>query len=139
MADQLADSVAQIENVSQLGAVVKAMRGIAASRAQKGHGLLAGIDAYSQVISRAIGVALNLLPPDIAGAPPQHTTKTGLICFCAEQGFAGAFSERILDAAASDIDGGPLLLLGTRGEAVAKERGHGHPYRGDSERREQAG
>lgn len=35
MAERLADIVAQIQNVRQLEAVVTAMRGIAASRAQK--------------------------------------------------------------------------------------------------------
>ena len=35
MAERLADIVTQIENVRQLDAVVTAMRGIAASRAQK--------------------------------------------------------------------------------------------------------
>src|ERR1700738_885053 len=98
MAERLVDLVTQIRNVRQLGAVVTAMRGIAASRAQKGRALLAGIDAYNNVISRAIGQALNLLPPNIAGARSRHNAKAGLIVFCAEQGLAGAFSERVLDA-----------------------------------------
>jgi F-type H+-transporting ATPase subunit gamma len=123
MAERLADSIAQIRNVRQLGAVVTAMRGIAASRAQKAHALLAGIDAYSNVISRAIGQALNFLPPDIAMARPRHNAKAGLIVFCAEQGLAGAFSERVLDAAAGEVDRGVVLLIGTRGAAVAEERG----------------
>jgi hypothetical protein len=42
MAERLADVVAQIQNVRQLEAVVTAMRGIAASRAQQGRSLLAG-------------------------------------------------------------------------------------------------
>src|SRR5271167_2294534 len=91
MAERLADIVTQIENVRQLEAVVTAMRGIAASRAQKGRSLLAGIDAYSKVISRAIGQALSLLGPDMVNTPPLRPVKRGLILFCAEQGFAGAF------------------------------------------------
>ena len=47
MAERLADIVTQIQNVRQLAAVVTAMRGIAASRAQKSRSLLAGIEAYS--------------------------------------------------------------------------------------------
>jgi F-type H+-transporting ATPase subunit gamma len=123
MAERLADIVTQIENVRQLKAVVTAMRGIAASRAQKGRSLLAGIDAYSNVISCAIGQALNLLPLDIATAPPLRRARPGLILFCAEQGFAGAFSERVLDAAAGDLDGAMSLVVGTRGAVVANERG----------------
>lgn len=123
MAERLADSIAQIQNVRQLGAVVTAMRGISASRAQKGRALLAGIDAYSKVISRAIGEALNLLPPDAAGAAPLPNSQSGLVLFCAEQGFAGAFSERVLDAAASEIDGAVVMVVGNRGVAIARERG----------------
>ena len=123
MAERLADTVSQIQNVRQLKAIVTAMRGIAASRAQKGRSQLAGIEAYSEVISRAIGQALNLLPGDAGSAPPRGRAKLGLILFCAEQGFAGAFSERVLAAAAGDLASAVNLIVGTRGAAVANERG----------------
>lgn len=123
MADRLPDIITQIQNVRQLEAVVTAMRGIAASRAQKARSLLAGVEAYSDVISRAIGQALSSLPLDAAIAAPRGQTKPGLILFCAEQGFAGAFSERVLDAAARDLDQATLFIVGTRGATVAKERG----------------
>ncbi|MGT2500362.1 hypothetical protein ACVOMS_04995 [Bradyrhizobium guangxiense] len=64
MADRLAQVSAQIENVRQLQSVVTAMRGIAASRVQRARALLAGGDAYSAVVSLAIGQALTLLPAD---------------------------------------------------------------------------
>ncbi len=123
MAERLADIVAQIQNVRQLHAVVTAMRGIAASRAQKGRSLLAGIEAYTDVISRAIGTALNLLPVEGAMAAPVGRTRLGIILFCAEQGFVGSFSERALDAAKSDLRNSRIFLVGTRGAAVAGERG----------------
>jgi F-type H+-transporting ATPase subunit gamma len=99
------------------------MRGIAASRAQRGRALLAGIDAYSRVVSRAIGHALSLMPADMPRSPSLLRGKLGLVLFCAEQGFAGAFSERVLDAAASDVSSAVVLMIGTRGTIVAKERG----------------
>ncbi len=123
MAERLADIVGQIQNVRQLESVVAAMRGIAASRAQKSRSLLAGIEAYTDVISRAIGQALSLLPSDMATASPRRRVKPGLILFCAEQGFAGAFSERVLDAAADDIGQTTSLIIGTRGAIIANERG----------------
>ena len=58
MAERLTDIVSQIQNIRQLEAVVTAVRGIAASRAQKGRSLLTGIEAYTEVISHAIGGAL---------------------------------------------------------------------------------
>jgi F-type H+-transporting ATPase subunit gamma len=123
MAERLADIVTQIQNVRQLGTVVAAMRGIAASQAQQGRALLAGIDAYSKVISSAIGQALSPLPPDAAATPPRRRTKPGLILFCAEQGFAGAFSEHVLDAAAGDVGAALSFIVGTRGAMIAQERG----------------
>ena len=123
MAERLSDIVTQIENVRQLGSVVTAIRGIAASRAQSARSLLAGIDAYTEVISRAIGQALSLLPTETAVPRPGGHAKRALILFCAEQGFAGVFSERVLDAAMQDLDHATVFMIGTRGAAVAHERG----------------
>ena len=123
MAERLADIVTQIQNVHQLEAVVKAMRGIAASRAQKARSLLAGVEAYSEVISRAIGQALSLLPADAPIAARRRRAKPGLILFCAEQGFAGAFSERVLEAAAPDLAQATVFIVGTRGATIASEQG----------------
>jgi F-type H+-transporting ATPase subunit gamma len=123
MAERLADVVTQIRNVQQLAAVVTAMRGIAASRAQQGRSLLAGIEAYTEVISGAIGQALSLMPTDGSAPAQSRATERGLILFCAEQGFAGAFSERVLDAAMPDLERATTFLIGTRGAAVANERG----------------
>jgi F-type H+-transporting ATPase subunit gamma len=123
MTERLADIVAQIQNVRQLEAVVTAMRGIAASRAQQARSLLAGIKAYTEVISGAIGRALSLVPPDRAAPAQSRRGGCGLILFCAEQGFAGAFSERVLEAAIGDLAGATVFLVGTRGVAVANERG----------------
>jgi F-type H+-transporting ATPase subunit gamma len=122
MAERLVDVVTQLHNVRQLEAVVTAMRGIAASRAQQSRSLLAGIEAYTQVISRAIGQALSLLPADVSPSASRRQAKRGLILFCAEQGFAGAFSERVLDAAAGDLRDATSFIIGTRGAAIASER-----------------
>ncbi len=123
MAERMADLVAQIESVRQLDAVVTAMRGIAASRAQKGRSLLPGIEAYTDVVSRAIGHALSLQPTEPVAAARDGGVRRGIILFCAEQGFVGAFSERVISAAAGELTDATVFLLGTRGIAFAKERG----------------
>jgi F-type H+-transporting ATPase subunit gamma len=123
MAERLADIVTQAQNVRQLEAVVTAMRGIAASRAQKARSLLVGVEAYSDVISHAIGQALSLLPVDVAIARARMRARRGLILFCAEQGFAGALSERVLGAAAQDLGHATVFMVGTRGATVALEQG----------------
>jgi F-type H+-transporting ATPase subunit gamma len=122
MADRLSDITSQIQNVRQLNGVVTAIRGIAGSRAQRGRSLLAGIEAYSAVISRAIGEALKLLPAEAVGPPLHERSKRGLILFCAEQGFAGAFSERVFEAAGADVEASINFVVGTRGLTVASER-----------------
>jgi F-type H+-transporting ATPase subunit gamma len=122
MAERLAEVAAQIQNVRQLEAVVTAMRGIAASRAQRGHSLLPGIEAYNAVISRAIGQALTMLPSPAMDQSRSHG-KTALVLFGAEQGFAGAFSEHIFEEAAAELDNAVTFVVGTRGEIIARERG----------------
>jgi F-type H+-transporting ATPase subunit gamma len=123
MAERLVDIATQIQNVRQLEAVVTAMRGIAASRAQRGRSLASGIDAYSDVIGQAIGRALSLLPAVPAAPAYARSGRLALILFCAEQGFAGAFSERVLDAAAEDLPQALAVIVGTRGTIIARERG----------------
>ncbi len=121
MADKYADIAARMANVAQLQAVVTAMRGIAAARAQHGRALLPAIDAYGTLMTEAIGRATLALPTGRDAATPARR-RTALIVFCAEEGFAGSFSERILDVAegaAPDV----LSIVGTRGAAIARERG----------------
>ncbi len=123
MTERLADVSNQIRNIRQLEAVVTALRGIAASRAQQARSLLAGIEAYSTVVCGAISQALTLIPADVRPDSERRRERIGLILFCAEQGFAGAFSERILDALKGDLAGAMTFVIGTRGLAVARERG----------------
>src|ERR1019366_9560396 len=53
----------------------------------------------------------------------RRSGRAAIVIFCAEQGFAGAFSERVLDAAGADLATAELFLIGTRGGAIAAERG----------------
>jgi F-type H+-transporting ATPase subunit gamma len=122
MTERLADIGARIEGVRQLGAVVNAMRGIAAARCQLARGQLIAVDHYGETIAAAIRRTLVLVPP---AAPTfgHRSARLALVVFCAEQGFAGAFSEHVLDAAGADLATAELFLIGTRGAAAAAERG----------------
>jgi F-type H+-transporting ATPase subunit gamma len=122
MTERLADISARIDGIRQLSAVVNAMRGIAAARAQQARSQLIAVDDYAATIAVAIGRTLALFP---SGRPDgaRRLTRPALVLFCAEQGFAGAFSERILDAVGADLITSDLFLIGTRGSAVAAERG----------------
>ena len=122
MTERLADIGARIDGIRQLGAVVNAMRGIAAARAQQARSQLVAVDGYTATIASAIGRTLSFAPSarrESAG----RSTRSALVLFCAEQGFAGALSERVLDTVKTDIAMSDLFLVGTRGAVVARERG----------------
>lgn len=123
MSEKLVDISNRIENMRQLDSVVLAMRGIAASRAQQSRELLDPIEAYSGVVARAIAEAVALSPDIDAARPADGEEREVLVLFCAEHGFAGAFSELVLDAAADHIGAAEVMLVGTRGNAIAQERG----------------
>ena len=120
MTDRLADITARIQGIHQLGAVVSAMRGIAAARAQQARMQLSAVDAYSKTIALAIGRTLAFLPSP--GAAEPRARRPALVVFCAEQGFAGAFSERVLHSISGDLGKCELFLIGTRGRNALAER-----------------
>lgn len=128
MTERLSDVQARIGTVDQLSAVITAMRGIAAARSREARGHLDGIRAYARMIAAAIGRALAFLPePERAEAAWSGAGTHAIIALCAEQGFAGSFSERVLDVAFQGPAASPpsrtvLLLIGDRGLLVARER-----------------
>lgn len=122
MTERLADIDAHIKGVSELGSVVNAMRGIAASRVQQARNQLAAVDDYAATIAIAIGQALALVPVPRPAAKRQ-SGQLALILFCAEQGFAGAFTERVLNTVTADLGKSELFLIGTRGISVLTEKG----------------
>jgi F-type H+-transporting ATPase subunit gamma len=114
MTERLADISARIEGIRELGAVVNAMKGIAAARAHVARGQVDAVDSYAATIAVAMS---RVLGPDIAKTDPDKDkqqdagNQMGLLVFCAEQGFAGAFSERVLDS------------ISKRGLSIATARG----------------
>ncbi len=124
MTDRLADVEARIGAVHKLAGVISAMRGIAASRAQEARRHADSIRIFAGTIGDAIGKALAQLPE--TGTALDGDTGTGgrlVIVLAAEQGFAGAFSERIFDAAADLLrDPCEVSVCGNHGLLVAEER-----------------
>lgn len=123
MTERLSDISARIEGIRQLGAVVNAMKGIAAARSHVARNQVATVDAYAATIAAAM---VSAMAPDAAGSKdrsPAEPDKNGLLVFCAEQGFAGAFSERVFDAVGTDLIPENLFLIGTRGLSIATARG----------------
>ena len=127
MTERLADVMSRIGSVRQLDQVVVAMRGIAAARAREAQNRLAAIRAYAGAIGEAIGLALSATPqPEREAARTGSTGGRAIIALCSEQGFVGAFNERVLNAtqvAMSTARSTRLLLIGDRGLVVSRERG----------------
>jgi len=129
MTERLSEVEQRIAGVRQLDAVITAMRGIAASRSQEARRKLPGIRAYAQMVGRAIGQALALLPGgDASVETGRPSGKLVLIALCSEQGFVGALNARILDAVEASLrrtagSTAELLIIGDRGLMAARERG----------------
>ncbi|SFC67040.1 F0F1 ATP synthase subunit gamma [Tropicimonas isoalkanivorans] len=124
MTGRLAEMEARIATVHKLASVISAMRGIAASRAMEARRHVDSIRIFAETIGEAIGHALAEVPE--AGRAPAGDGPAGrlaLIVIAGEQGFAGAYSERVFDAAAGLLGGAhDLFLAGDRGALVAAER-----------------
>ena len=127
MSERLRDVQTRVHSVQQLSAVITAMRGIAAARSREAQASLEGIRAYAGVVATAIGRALALQPVSRTEPPASAHGAHAVVALCAEQGFAGVFNERVLDAAmrAAGDSGQPTLYLivGNRGASLAEERG----------------
>ncbi len=121
MSERLSEIRARIESVRQLGQVFSALRGLAATRAQTARDQLVAVDAYARTIAVAIGRALALATAQ--PEPARGDAQTGLVVFVAEQGFAGAFSERVFAALGPSLAMGELFLVGARGAQLATQRG----------------
>ncbi|HEY0267062.1 MAG TPA: FoF1 ATP synthase subunit gamma [Rhizomicrobium sp.] len=121
MSERLSQVAARIRGIRELGAVVNAMRGIAGARARQARDALRAVELYAASLSGAIGTTLALSPRDGEVVPPAR--GRALILFMAEQGFAGTFNERLLEAVPPASGKVELFLVGTRGAALAQERG----------------
>ncbi|MFN3844247.1 MAG: F0F1 ATP synthase subunit gamma [Paracoccaceae bacterium] len=114
-----ADLSARIDGIRQLGSVVRAMTGIAGARARTARAQIAAVETFSATLDAALAQS----SAGVEAVAPDLTARPALVVFCAEQGFVGGFSERVLDtvgAIPSDTD---LFLIGSRGTAIAAARG----------------
>jgi F-type H+-transporting ATPase subunit gamma len=127
MSDRLRQVKDRIATVVQLEAVITAMRGIAAAHLREANEQLLGVRSYAATIAATIGEALAFLPDSATREDSQKWTESQLvIVVSAEQGFAGPFNEHIIDfmaqhAALSQHQG--IILVGSRGMSIARERG----------------
>ncbi|MGD9541514.1 F0F1 ATP synthase subunit gamma [Methylocystis sp.] len=124
--DRLNDVRQRIAATRQLDSVFTAMRGVASVRAQDARRNLEGVRAYARTLGETISVALALAQEEQGTRRSRAASSKAcdiVLAFCAEQGFVGAFNERVLAAATQTGMGASLFLVGERGVTVAAERG----------------
>jgi F-type H+-transporting ATPase subunit gamma len=74
-------------------------------------------------MAAGIGSALLLMPQPVTETRQEHRRRAFIVC-TAEHGFVGGFNERMLEAADAALEPSDLLfVLGSRGAALAFERG----------------
>ncbi len=121
---RLAEIEAHAASMDALLGIVGAMRSLAGIRAQEAQRALPGIRRYAAVVAEAIGTTLPFIDD---GRPPAASTRgrtRALVVLAAEHGFVGGFNERLMNRLESLRRPSDLLLvMGSRGAAVAVERG----------------
>ncbi|MGA7869602.1 MAG: FoF1 ATP synthase subunit gamma [Candidatus Binatus sp.] len=123
------ETATRIASLNELLEIVTAIRAMAASQMQQALRSLEAIRGYSGQIREALAQAATLLPPTSAIEAAARPEKSGLVVFCAEHGLCGGFNEHPLREAerakAASGGGGGLVLIviGTRGAQICRERG----------------
>ncbi len=117
----------RISSLNELLEIVGAIRAMAASQMQQALSSLEAIRDYAEQIREALSEAATLLPPAGVIEAAARPSKSGLVVFCAEHGLCGAFNEhplRAAERARAASDGGlALIMVGTRGAQICRERG----------------
>jgi len=120
--ERLSEIEARIGSFAQLQDVISVMRSLAATRVQQAQDSLPAIRAYSDTIGAAIAKAESYRAPDGNHCVADRFARRGLILFCGEHGFCGAFNEKLLESVSGSPKGTELYVVGSRGAIMAQER-----------------
>lgn len=121
MTQTLEEIQQRLHSIKGLGDIVSAMRALAAMRNQQAQNRLAGTRAYAKILHDALLRALDLVPAADRSDPALSDKQPcALLAFCAEYGFAGGFTRRIVETIATsphDL----LWIVGRRGALLCEE------------------
>lgn len=118
--EQLARIEARLESLLGLGELVGALRSMAASRVREAQEALAGTRAFCAIVERAIA---EIVPACAAPTEQDGISGAVLVVVTSQNGFAGGFNERIVDAAlAAQRPEEELVVVGRRGEVALAAR-----------------
>ncbi|MBI1418210.1 MAG: F0F1 ATP synthase subunit gamma [Limimaricola sp.] len=127
MTERPEDITTRMGNIAQIETVVLALRGLATAQAQEARRHLAAAEAHAATVTRAMAQALAHDPATFTGSDSGPAAGPALmIVIGASQGFSGAYSERIVSAAAEARSADPalqLMVLGQRCISECDDRG----------------
>jgi F-type H+-transporting ATPase subunit gamma len=116
----------RINSLRELSGIIAAIRAMSAAQMEQGRRSLDAVRNYVEILRRALAEAAALAHTDEDEQLTQAVPRPGLVVFCSEHGFCGAFNEPLLRAAADALRTKPNLsmnFVGTRGAQRALERG----------------
>jgi F-type H+-transporting ATPase subunit gamma len=136
---RLAEIERRVASMQELQRIVGAMRAIASMRMQEAVRALASVREYGGALAEAIHDALaitagqNLAESGSYGSRNTHSNrmpvrqagKRAIVLFASEHGFVGGFNQRLIEVVESDLLAtDALMIVGSRGAALAAEHGH---------------
>lgn len=129
---RLAEVREHVGSTEALLQIVGAMRSLAGMHLHEATRALENVRRYADAMAGALRGALTLVfderRPATPALPTRDTGRSGnraLLLCTSEHGFVGNFNQRLFQAAGADLTAADLLLvLGSRGAALASERGH---------------
>ena len=131
---RLAEIERHVSSIEELQRIVGAMRAIASMRVQEALRALASVREYGSAMAAAVREALAIAaeeriapgearPPGMAVGTARRGRRA-IVVFTSEHGFVGGFNERLIEAAVVKPEvGDTLLIVGSRGAALASDRG----------------
>jgi F-type H+-transporting ATPase subunit gamma len=122
---RLAEIERHVSSIEELQRIVGAMRAIASMRVQEALRALASVREYGSAMAAAVREALAIAAGErTAPGGSQRRGRCAIVVFTSEHGFVGGFNERLIEAAGVKGQvGDALLIVGSRGAALASDRG----------------
>lgn len=120
---RLSDIETHIASMDGMLDIVGAMRSLAGMRMQEALRALPAVRRYGDGLKAGVAEARALVAPAGPVSGPGTGPAAYVLCV-AEHGFVGAFNETLCEAARNAVaPGDALFVLGSRGAALAAERG----------------
>ena len=123
MTERLADVRARIDGIRQLGAVINAMRGIAAARAQQARNQLAAVDAFAETDRRRHRPGADPCRARASRGAARHgRAAEAWWCSAPNRVLPAPSANMCSTPSPGDVAGCELFLVGSRGADIAAQR-----------------